>query len=261
MCIIVYKPQDRKLPDIETLRACWDNNPHGAGIMWPEGSSVRIQKGYMSWDAFEEALSDLSARVDLAALPIALHFRIATHGSVKPGCCHPFAVKDSFERMRQTCIRADVGFMHNGTLSGLYTDDATSDSMAFVKSVLVPLKAMCDDFMSDKHAMRVIESSTQGSRFLLMAKDGRIRTFGQWVVDDGILYSNGNYKPCFAYQPSEPGETPFDAWMAFSEFDGDLSRYAMFDACRDCPTLLDCAEYLPICTDEAQASEMISCYA
>lgn len=260
MCIIVYKPQGRKLPNVETLRACWDNNPHGAGMMWPDGNSVRIQKGYMSWDAFEEALFDLSERVDLVDTPVAFHFRIATHGSVKPGCCHPFAVKDSFEHMRQTYIRADVGFMHNGTLSGLPTDDATSDSMAFAKSVLVPLKAMCDDFMSDKRAIRVIDGSTQGSRFLLMSKDGRVRKFGQWIEDDDILYSNGNYKPYFSNQLNEPREMPFDAWMAFGEFDGDMSRYSMFDACRDCPMLLDCAEYLPICTDEAQASEMVSCY-
>ena len=85
MCIIVYKPQGRKLPNVETLRACWDNNPHGAGMMWPDGNSVRIQKGYMSWDAFEEALFDLSERVDLVDTPVAFHFRIATHGSVKPG--------------------------------------------------------------------------------------------------------------------------------------------------------------------------------
>ncbi|MBS5741669.1 MAG: C40 family peptidase [Adlercreutzia equolifaciens] len=32
------------------------NNPHGAGIMWADGSNVRIQKGFMSWDAFDRAL-------------------------------------------------------------------------------------------------------------------------------------------------------------------------------------------------------------
>ena len=119
MCIIVYKPKGASLPSKDTLRTCWENNPHGAGIMWADGSNVRIQKGFMSWDAFDRALDEVTSKLDVVATPMALHFRIATHGAVKPGCCHPFAVKDSYERMRQTHISADVGFMHNGTLSGL----------------------------------------------------------------------------------------------------------------------------------------------
>lgn len=260
MCIIVYKPAGIELPGKETLRECWDNNPHGAGLMWADGNRVNLQKGYMSWDEFEAALDEVTKSIDAASTPMALHFRIATHGAIVPGCCHPFAVKDSFERMRQTEISAEVGFMHNGTLSGLETDDDTSDSMAFAKSVLVPLKAMCEDFLSDKRAVRIIESSTQGSRFLLMAKDGDVRTFGRWIEEDGVLYSNENFRPRYTYTPSLFGETPFDAWMAFGELDGDLSRYSMFEACKDCPMLLECAEYLPICTDDAQASEMVASY-
>lgn len=91
---------------------------------------------------------------------VALHFRIATHGTVMPGCRHPFAVKDSFAKMRTTEIEAAIGFMHNGVFSGLRTDDAISDSMAFAKSVLVPLKAMSDDFLDDKRALRIIGNST-----------------------------------------------------------------------------------------------------
>lgn len=257
MCIIVYKPQGRKLPSLDTLRACWDNNPDGAGIMWPDGEQVNIRKGFMTWPDFLKALDDITSEVDVEGVPIALHFRIATHGAVVPGCCHPFAVKDSFDKMRMTDIHAKVGFMHNGTLSGLETDDATSDSMAFAKLVLVPLKAMCDDFLDDKRALHIIESSTQGSRFLLMAKDGRVRTFGNWVSDDGIYYSNGNYVPRFVDTLPLFNDPAYDAWMAFGGAD-DLARYSMFDACRDCPMLLDCVEYLPICTDEAQASEMVA---
>lgn len=259
MCIIVYKPQGRKLPSLDTLRACWDNNPDGAGIMWPDGEHANIAKGFMTWPEFAEALDRVTSGLDVESVPMALHFRIATHGAVVPGCCHPFAVKDSFAKMRSTDIRADVGFMHNGTLSGFKTDDATSDSMAFAKKVLVPLKAMCGDLLDDKRALRVIEGSTQGSRFLLMAKDGRVRTFGNWVHDDGIYYSNRNFVPRLVDAPSLFDNTAYDAWAAFGELD-DLSRYSMFDACRDCPMLFECVEYLPVCTDEVQASEMVAGY-
>ena len=162
--------------------------------------------------------------------------------------------------MRATKIDASVGFMHNGTLSGLQTDDATSDSMAFAKSVLVPLKAMSNDFLGDKRALRIIEGSTQGSRFLLMSKNGTVRLFGNWVEDHGILYSNGNFKPRFAYEPTLFSNSAYDAWAAFANLDDDLTRYGMFEACKDCPMILECAEYLPVCTDEVQASEMVACY-
>ncbi len=259
MCIIVYKPQGKQLPSTETLRACWDNNPDGAGFMWTADDHVSIRKGFMEWPSFLEALDEVTSSIDVEDTPMALHFRIATHGAVMPGCCHPFAVKDSFAKMRSTAIEANVGFMHNGTLSGLQTDDATSDSMAFAKTVLVPLKAMSDDFLDDKRALRIIENSTQGSRFLLMSKTGLVRIFGSWVEDRGILYSNGNFKPRF-YEPTLFDNSVYDARAAFGDLDEDLARYGMFDACKDCPMLFECVEYLPVCTDEVQASEMVACY-
>lgn len=260
MCIIVYKPQGQQLPSTDTLRACWDNNPDGAGIMWAANGHVNIRKGFMEWPAFLEALDEVTSMVDAVNTPIALHFRIATHGAVVPGCCHPFAVKDSFVKMRSTTIEANVGFMHNGVLSGLKTDDATSDSMAFARSVLVPLKSMSEDFLTDKRALRIIESSAQGSRFLLMAKTGLVRRFGSWVEDHGIYYSNGNYKPRFTYEPTLFDSSIYDAWEAFGDIDDDLARYGMFEACKDCPMLFECVEYLPVCTDDLQASEMVASY-
>lgn len=87
MCIIVYKPAGIELPSRETLRECWDNNPHGAGLMWADGERVNLQKGYMSWEDFEAALDEVTKGIDVASTPMALHFRIATHGEIVPGCC------------------------------------------------------------------------------------------------------------------------------------------------------------------------------
>ena len=64
MCIIVYKPKGASLPSKDTLQTCWENNPHGAGIMWADGSNVRIQKGFMSWDAFDRALDEVTSKLD-----------------------------------------------------------------------------------------------------------------------------------------------------------------------------------------------------
>lgn len=136
MCVIVYKPEGVEVPSLETLADCWAANPDGAGFMFPEGGKVSIRKGFMRWTEFATALSEATEGGDLTDAPAAFHFRIATHGKVKPGCCHPFPVKADYSAMRKTETRADVGFMHNGVLRGFATSDGVSDSMAFAKNVL-----------------------------------------------------------------------------------------------------------------------------
>lgn len=105
------------------------------------------------------------------------------------------------------------------------------------------------EVLDDKRALRIIGNATQGSRFLLTSKTGLVRIFGNWVEDHGIYYSNGNYKPRFVYDRSLFDNTAYDTWAAFGDIDDDLARYGMFEACKDCPMLFECAEYLPVCTD------------
>lgn len=133
MCIIVYKPEGSEMPPADTLRRCFEENPDGAGFMWPEKGRVQLRKGFMGWGDLESALSSELPR-DARELPVALHFRIATHGRVKPGCCHPFAVCKDYGAMRAESASAAAGFMHNGTLAGLDTSPNVSDSMACVLS-------------------------------------------------------------------------------------------------------------------------------
>lgn len=123
MCIIVYKPEGAAMPSTDTLRRCFEENPDGAGFMWPERGRVQLRKGFMGWGDLEPALSSELPR-DARGLPVALHFRIATHGRVKPGCCHPFAVCKDYRAMRAESASAAAGFMHNGTLAGLDTVSA-----------------------------------------------------------------------------------------------------------------------------------------
>ena len=258
MCVIVYKPKGVAMPPLETLRACWEHNPDGAGLMFPAGGRVRWKKGCMEWEAFERALRPVAELRDSRELPVALHFRIATHGGVKPGCCHPFPVCKDYGRMREAEGSCGVGFMHNGTLAGLETRAGVSDSMAFAAGVLSPLRAMCGDLVSDGRAARLLAASTQGSRFLLMDGAGGVAVFGRWFAEDGVLYSNLNH---LAAQRQAPrwGEGSqgrlFDAFMGFDPEPADLAQLGLFPACAGCPLLAECAEYLPYCADGAQAAE------
>ena len=116
------------MPSTDTLRRCFEENPDGAGFMWPERGRVQFRKGFMGWGDLESALSSELPR-DARGLPVALHFRIATHGRVKPGCCHPFAVCKDYRAMRAESTSAAAGFMHNGTLAGLDTSPDVSDKV------------------------------------------------------------------------------------------------------------------------------------
>ncbi|MBQ9020703.1 MAG: hypothetical protein IJ113_01640 [Eggerthellaceae bacterium] len=263
MCVIVYKPAGCPMPGTQTLKSCWTTNPDGAGMMFPANDAVRIRKGFMEWNAFEDALSQEAAAANLDALPVALHFRIATHGAVKPGCCHPFPVCGSASAMRETEQVASVGFMHNGVLSGLPTTDAVSDSMSFAKRVLSPLDRMSGDLFG-KDASRIIGASAQGSRFLLMDGSGEVRTFGRWVAEDGIMFSNDNFHRRQSYgfgipfEPNAPAQASlFDAYEAFAEIDRDNpKRYGLYEACAGCDLMEECAEYLPYCATAEDAERM-----
>lgn len=263
MCVIVYKPAGCQMPDMQTLKSCWDTNPDGAGFMRPDGDAVLIRKGFMEWDVFEEALAKESNVAELDTIPVALHFRIATHGAVKPGCCHPFPVCGSASAMREVEQAVAVGFMHNGVLSGMPTTDAVSDSMAFAKRVLSPLDRMSGDLFG-KDAARIIGASTQGSRFLLMDGSGNVRTYGRWIAEDGIMFSNDNFRKRARYsfgvpfEPDAPSQASlFDAYEAFGGIDRETpERYGLFKACAGCDLMEECAEYLPYCANAEDAEKM-----
>ena len=46
MCVICYKPKGIAFPEERILQNCFDNNPDGAGFMWPENGKVHIRKGF-----------------------------------------------------------------------------------------------------------------------------------------------------------------------------------------------------------------------
>ena len=262
MCVIVYKPAGQPMPGMSTLSACWAANRDGAGFMRPEGGSVRIRKGFMEWDDFAETLEAEIASCDAEALPFALHFRIATHGAVKPGCCHPFPVCCSASQMRRIEQTAAIGFMHNGVLTGLPTSDAVSDSMSFAKRVLSPLDRLSGDLLGDADMRKVIGASTQGSRFLLMDGTGDVRIFGRWIADDGVMFSNDNWRRR-VYEPAAPHGYAkqmmlFDAYEAFGGITRDPAFYGLYPPCGECDFMDECAESLPYCPDAEAAEAMAS---
>ena len=91
MCIIAIKDKGINLPSTKTLETMFRNNPDGAGFMYAKAGKVIIRKGFMTFKAFKSALDKIC---DIDNLPLVMHFRIATSGSVDAGTTHPFPISN-----------------------------------------------------------------------------------------------------------------------------------------------------------------------
>ncbi len=83
MCVILVCATNVR-PSLETLRQCWDANPHGAGIAWREGGEVRWVK--------TNDVAEIHRLAEAKRGEIVIHFRISSVGGVCDELRHPFPV-------------------------------------------------------------------------------------------------------------------------------------------------------------------------
>lgn len=266
MCIIVAKPAGIQCPDLETLETCFNSNPDGAGLMFPDGDRVRIIKGFMAFDEFSSTLKALG---DVTNTGLVMHFRITTHGGTRPECCHPFPLTDVDSELRALDICAPLGVAHNGVIHGMATDATTSDTMAYIRDVLTPLQRMAGDLLASDDAMSVVES-TVGSKLAFLEPDGAITTVGDFIEENGVFYSNSSFKPApRLWRPTTP-PTASNYWQSAFEWDDEPTDGDMFDLiarlpfayCSGCDMAEDCALDCPYCSseDEAEYNSSVSYY-
>lgn len=190
MCIAILKPKGMTL-DIGDLEECWDNNPHGAGLMYADDGKLIIRKGWMKWKNFKRAWQKGS----YTDKTVALHFRISTGGNIDQANCHPHL------------ITPDVGVVHNGIFTAKnipIIDDNYSDTCHFVRL----LRDLGDPhFLSDKDTREWIKDVSLGSKLIFMGANGsfEIVNVKHGIWDKGVWYSNDTYKyPMFSYSSYEP---------------------------------------------------------
>lgn len=193
MCIIVVKPAGVKLPAMEILENCWYNNNDGAGFMYATGGSVHIEKGFMSLKAFKEALNRLKKSIDIINTPVVMHFRITTHGETAPGNCHPFPVAEKLPLLKMTKSKAPLGVAHNGIIDIKPSQKDISDTMEYIISQLAPLYQLKKDFYKRPAGKKLVYNFIK-SKMVFLDGAGRIETVGDFITEDGILYSNNSYK-------------------------------------------------------------------
>lgn len=193
MCIIAIKTPGTKMPNEATIRTMWTRNPHGAGFMYASNGVVHIRKGF---DDVETFMTELSRIPSPKKTPVIMHFRIATHGGIRPGNTHPFPILHDVDKLsalnfytRSVCVA------HNGVLPIQPGRSDISDTMEFVANRLAYIQDMNPEFMYSEPAMQLIAEMSEGSRLAFLNGAGDIRTTGYWYEDQktGIIFSNTSF--------------------------------------------------------------------
>lgn len=191
MCIIVYKPANVSV-DISTLFTCNENNPDGAGYMFPCEGRLLIRKGYFEFDDFHAAW-EKTEKIHGESLPVVFHFRIATSGRIDKENCHPHR------------ITRDLGMVHNGILSCVTVPKhgMFSDTVLYRNRYLGNMKG------SSLHKTGFLRALSRhigtGNKFAFMNGQGKVTICNedQGVWKDGLWFSNYSFlsRNPFAFFP------------------------------------------------------------
>lgn len=163
MCVIIVKRKGVDMPSENILKAAYMVNRDGMGVV----SSM----GRMRTLIFHKFMDHVKriGKEDSCVI----HFRLATHGSVRIANCHPFK-------------QGNLYFFHNGILPVRPYVGRTDSETAF-REMLYPV--IRERGLDSAEALSAIESIRGCSRFAFY-EDGEITTFGDFEDIDGVLYSN-----------------------------------------------------------------------
>lgn len=195
MCIVIIKPFGVDLPSPTILKNCWTNNRHGAGMMFDCNDEVVINKGFMTYNDFENKLEELKQTIDLKMHTMIFHFRISTSGRIDSETCHPYPISTSVEDLRNTNIITQLGVAHNGTIR-VYNgvDKILNDTQLFIKNDLYSLYSLDSFFYFNSNCQSMIERLIDGSRMVFLNGTGAFVKIGNWIKHtDGCYYSNNSF--------------------------------------------------------------------
>lgn len=159
------------MPPKAIIERCARLNPHGFGF----ATKDKIFKT-LSFAEFSRAIKTIPQNET-----VILHFRYATHGSIKTENCHPFRDENT-----------GVSFAHNGVLDIVPYEDMTDSETAF-RGYLVPEIETSGLFSRELYTK--VQNIIGGSRFAFIDKDGEINLFGRFVEYGDCWYSNENFMP------------------------------------------------------------------
>lgn len=174
MCIIILN-KEGTIP-FKRLDKSWDNNSHGAGMMWVEDGQLNIYKTSLK-ELFLTKYYSIRSRTEH---PIVMHFRVASVGKITKENMHPFSINDN------------LAFAHNGTFEG-NGDKGFSDTYKLCEVLkgyvgednsVMKLKPILDFMCGTKS--KLVFMNNEGRYLIINHKAG--------IWDDGNWYSNNSYK-------------------------------------------------------------------
>lgn len=200
MCIIAVSYKNTNIPSKEVRRTMFRRNPDGAGFMYTYKGRVRIEKGFMTFDAMEKRLDEVSKEIDTYKTPMVFHYRITTHGGTNPSNTHPFPVTSNRHSLRELTIDTWMGCAHNGIISRIKPKKGFSDTQEYIVKRISHLK---NGFLHNKKKLSLIKDET-ASKFAFLTSDGEIVTVGEFYDgDDGCMYSNYSFES-YTFKPYIP---------------------------------------------------------
>lgn len=190
MCIIVVKPRGEKIPDKKILKNCWTSNDDGAGLCYLDNNKVKIKKGFLK---FKHLYKELQSK-DFTDTILIIHFRTATSGGISKANCHPFPISKNINDLKALEKTCDVAIAHNGIIDMGDEDEPNhlSDTQIFTKNILAD-KTIKDN-LQKKSILHLIANSVGDSKLVILFGDGKYYLLNGFILDNGIYYSNDNYK-------------------------------------------------------------------
>ena len=193
MCVIMVKNKGVSFPEETILRNCWERNPDMGGFMYAYKGNVHIEKGFLTFEDFMNALNKARKKTGDTA-PYVLHFRISTQG-YDVSCCQPFPLSSKMQLLKNLRTKASIGVAHNGVIQ--LTSDGSkeySDTMKFITDYLVNIIQSKDWYKNERHK-KLIQNLIGYSRLAFLDRKGVITMLGNgWIKDNGLYFSNETYK-------------------------------------------------------------------
>ena len=179
MCILITKQRGAEFPPVEYIKNSIENNPDGFSMAYNVNGALVTFKT-MSATRFIARYKALTAVLEPQNTAMIIHARIMTHGAKRLKNCHcwkSFAGTD-----------AELAFAHNGILS-VPTRNGMTDSETFLRDWFEPAFITGGWF----RATAIISRKIGSSKFAFIDREGNIRRFGHFIIEDGCQYSNTSY--------------------------------------------------------------------
>lgn len=229
MCIIVSKEKGIEMPSKEILERCFESNPDGAGFMYERNGKVQIRKGFMSFEEFYTNIEKLERICgDLTSIPLVMHFRISTGGKVDKGNCHPYPIVDNDKALRSLNYSTSMGMAHNGIISG-YDDPkkVLNDTQMYIKKVVSTFYQYDNNFLKNPKVLEILEDIA-GSKLCFLDNNGDITYVGDFIEDNGVMYSNSSYL-----------KRSFFPLLGYSSYYDDYDYYGTYNEVADYYDLIE----------------------